>query len=178
MLNFGFAGLDNVISIGTNGKMSEICAAMGLTSLESINEFIRINQSNYHAYTHGLAEVPGLKMVDYDTEEKNNYQYIVIEVNQDVTGISRDWLVQILHAENIRARRYFYPGCHQMEPYRTYFPMAGSNLPQTEQLTRRVIQLPTGTAVSETDVRRICGLIRFVIANGEEIQARVAKQAT
>ena len=40
MRNFGFHGYDNVIYIGTNGKMTEVCAAMGLTSLESVDEFI------------------------------------------------------------------------------------------------------------------------------------------
>jgi len=35
MRNFGFTGYDDVVSVGTNGKMSEISAAMGLTGLES-----------------------------------------------------------------------------------------------------------------------------------------------
>src|SRR4029079_16863711 len=39
MKNFGFSGYDNVIYIGTNGKMNEMCAAMGVTSLESLDEF-------------------------------------------------------------------------------------------------------------------------------------------
>ena len=50
MKNFGFAGYDNVIYIGTNGKMSEISAAMGLTGLESLDEFIAANRRNYAAY--------------------------------------------------------------------------------------------------------------------------------
>ncbi|MGD0277324.1 MAG: aminotransferase class I/II-fold pyridoxal phosphate-dependent enzyme, partial [Syntrophales bacterium] len=36
MKNFGFAGYDNVIYIGTNGKMAEISAAMGLTGIENL----------------------------------------------------------------------------------------------------------------------------------------------
>ena len=50
MKNFGFAGYDNVIYIGTNGKMSEVSAAMGLTSLESLDNFISINYRNYKQY--------------------------------------------------------------------------------------------------------------------------------
>jgi dTDP-4-amino-4,6-dideoxygalactose transaminase len=50
MKNFGFAGYDNVIYIGTNGKMNEVCAAMGLTSLESLDEFVAINERNYEQY--------------------------------------------------------------------------------------------------------------------------------
>ena len=50
MKNFGFAGNDNVVYIGTNGKMHEASAAMGLTGLESLDEFIDVNYQNYKHY--------------------------------------------------------------------------------------------------------------------------------
>ncbi len=63
MRNFGFAGYDNVIYIGTNGKMNEISAAMGLTSLESLEEFIQVNRRNYKEYRRQLAGIPGLSLI-------------------------------------------------------------------------------------------------------------------
>ena len=60
MRNFGFHGYDNVIYIGTNGKMTEVCAAMGLTSLESVGEFMQINRRNYQAYRRSLEGIPGI----------------------------------------------------------------------------------------------------------------------
>lgn len=173
MRNFGFAGLDTVVGLGTNGKMSEISAAMGLTSLESLDEFIGVNYHNYLTYTKGLKDIPGVQMIQYDPQERNNYQYVVIEVDEVKACISRDILVDILHKENIRVRRYFYPGCHQMEPYRSYFPNAGLLLPETERLTKKVIQLPTGMSVGGVDVARICNTIRFIINNAEEISKRI-----
>jgi len=173
MRNFGFAGFDTVIAIGTNGKMSEPSAAMALTSLESIDEFIDINHQNYLAYQHRLADIPGLSLVTYNESEHNNFQYIVIEVDEIITKVHRDLLARILHAENILVRRYFYPGCHQMEPYRTKFPGAGLNLTATEQLTQKVLQLPTGTSISKFDIEYICNLIHFVINNSEEINNRI-----
>lgn len=173
MRNFGFAGLDNVVDIGTNGKMSEVSAAMGLTSLESLDEFIGINYNNYLSYSRELAGVSGVELIEYSEKEKNSYQYIVLEVDEELAGLSRDLIVQILHAENIRARRYFYPGCHQMEPYHSNFPKAGLGLPETEKLTLKVLQLPTGTAVGEKEINWICEVLRFVLANGIEIQARM-----
>ena len=173
MRNFGCAGLDMVIDIGTNGKMSEVSAAMGLTSLESLDAFIRINFENYLAYARGLDNIPGVQLITYTEREKNNYQYIVMEIDEGAAGLSRDLLVKILHAENILARRYFYPGCHQMEPYRSYFPNAGLLLPETEKLTLKVLQLPTGTAVGKEEIDQICGLIRFVLTNGAEIRERL-----
>lgn len=173
MRNFGFAGLDTVLDLGTNGKMSEISAAMGLTSLESLDEFININYHNYLTYTDKLKDIPGIRLIAYDPQEKNNYQYVVLEVDEDAAGLSRDLLVDILHAENIRVRRYFYPGCHQMEPYRSYFPNAGLLLPETEKLTKKVIQLPTGTSVNNLDIEKICNTIRFIMNNAEEISRRI-----
>ncbi len=57
-----------------------------------------------------------------------------MEIDDKRTKISRDTLVDLLTAENIIARRYFYLGCHPMEPYRSFFPHAGPLLPETEQL--------------------------------------------
>ena len=173
MRNFGFAGLDNVISLGTNGKMSEVSAAMGLTSLESIDQFIEANKKNYEAYRKGFADIPGIKLVQFNEQEKNNYQYIVLEIDEKIAGISRDLLMQILHAENIRVRRYFYPGCHQMEPYRSLPGSSQLTLPVTEDLTQKVLQLPTGTTVSEDMVEEIIDIIRFSLFHGDEIKNKI-----
>lgn len=169
MKNFGFSGYDNVIYIGTNGKMSEVSAAMGLTSLDSLDEFIATNYRNYKQYQAELQELPGVRFIIYNEQEKNNYQYIILEIDEQVTGIDRDQLVKALHAENLLARRYFYPGCHHMEPYRSYFPNAGLLLPETERLVQKVISLPTGTAVGDKEISTICHLIRFILANGPQI---------
>lgn len=173
MHNFGFAGLDSVIYIGTNGKMSEVSAAMGLTSLESLERFVAVNRENYRAYLRGLSGIPGIHMLTYDEREQGNFQYIVLEVDHQAAGISRDQMVQILHAENVRARRYFYPGCHRMEPYRSYFPHAGLLLPETDKLVQRVMTLPTGTSVTVEDVAQICEIIRFAVAHSSEICPRL-----
>ena len=151
MRNFGFAGLDNVVDIGTNGKMSEVSAAMGLTSLESLEEFISVNYENYLTYCNGLEGIPGVELIKFTGKEKNNYQYVVLEIDEAQAGLSRDLLVKILHAENILARRYFYPGCHQMEPYRSYFPNARLLLPETEKLTAE--GLATADRYSGREVR-------------------------
>jgi dTDP-4-amino-4,6-dideoxygalactose transaminase len=164
MKNFGFSGFDNVIYLGTNGKMSEVSAAMGLTSLESMEEFIDVNYRNYQCYQKGLNGISGVSLFPMNESEKHNYQYIVLEIDEEKTQVNRDLLVKILHAENVIARRYFYPGCHRMEPYRSYFPHAGLLLPETEKLSQRVLILPTGTAISEEDVSKICEIIRLAIA--------------
>jgi dTDP-4-amino-4,6-dideoxygalactose transaminase len=173
MRNFGFRGYDNVIYIGTNGKMTEVCAAMGLTSLESVEEFIVTNRQNYHAYRHQLDGIPGVSVMAYDESERTNYQYIVVEVDELSAGLTRDELVDVLTAENVLARRYFFPGCHRMEPYRSYFPHAALVLPETEKLCRRVMVLPNGTGVGEPAISEICHIIRTAVSNGPAVRAQV-----
>ncbi len=160
MRNFGFKGFDNVIYPGVNGKMSEVCAAMGLTNLEAIDGIMAVNQRNHEAYKEGLRNVPSITVLDYDARERNNRQYVVLEVDADRFGRTRDDVVRALHAENVIARKYFWPGCHRMEPYRTEQPDAARRLPETERVAAKVIVLPTGQTVTERSVDRVCAIIR------------------
>jgi dTDP-4-amino-4,6-dideoxygalactose transaminase len=169
MKNFGFDGLDNVVYLGTNGKMSEPSAAMGLTSLDALDDIVGANKRNYLAYRRCLENTPGVNVLNYDESERNNYQYVVLEIEEREFGLSRNTLVDLLHAENVRARRYFYPGCHRMEPYRSFFPNAGLLLPETEQLTEKVICLPTGQGVGVPEIENICEFIQFSSEHATQI---------
>ena len=171
MRNFGFSGRDRVIHHGTNGKMCEISAAMGLVSLESVDEFIAINERNYHCYCEQLESVDGITPIKYNGQERNNYQYIVLEIDKQEFGLSRDVLLDIVSQENILARRYFYPGCHNMEPYKTIYPLSADKLPITSDLCDRVLVMPTGTAISATDIEKICNLISFISLHSQKISA-------
>jgi dTDP-4-amino-4,6-dideoxygalactose transaminase len=174
MQNFGFSGYDNVIYLGTNGKMNESCAAMGLTNLKSLDEFVQLNNRHYRQYKHELCALPGISMILYNEDEKCNFQFIALEVDPHISGIQRDELIKTYHAENVLVRRYFWPGCHRMEPYLTEFPDAGLMLPKTEQVAERIMVLPTGTAVSEKDIELICDILRTALANADKIHQRIA----
>lgn len=164
MRNFGFAGLDNVIHMGTNGKMVEVAAAMGLVNMDVIDNVIDANKKNYNAYQNGLAGLPGIKVLTFDELEHNNYQYIVISIGEDCP-VSRDSLIEVLHAENIRARKYFWPGCHNMKPYKELYPHAGLLLPTTKVVADQVIVMPTGTTMSVEMVNQVTSVIAVFVNN-------------
>ncbi len=159
MRNFGFAGYDNVIYPGTNGKMTEVAAAMGLTNLLELDRFIETNRQNYRTYQSELRGIVGLRLLAYDERESCNFQYVVVEV-LDTFPVTRDRVVETLHAENVLARRYFWPGCHNMRPYRSYYPHAGLVLPRTKVVADRVLVLPTGSALGENEIAGICSILR------------------
>lgn len=169
MKNFGFSGYDNVVYIGTNGKMNELSAAFGLTNLESIEQFIQINRANFETYRKHLDGIPGISLLRYDERDAPNYQYVVVEVDSRRIGINRNQLLAVLHTENVLARRYFYPGAHRMEPYRSHFPHAKFLLPDTEAVADKVLVLPTGTGVTPAEIKTICEILRHAIQNGAAV---------
>lgn len=177
MRNFGFTGYDTVEHIGMNAKMTEVCAAMGLTGLECVDEFIAVNRRNYTAYRDLLAGIPGVRILNYDERERNNFQYVILEVDPEACPLNRDELLRVLHADGILARRYFFPGCHRMEPYRTLYPESGAALPHTERITQRVIALPTGDAVGLAEIKVVAATIHAAIRQAATIRARCSQQA-
>jgi len=162
MRNFGFSGRDNVIHPGTNGKMIEIAAAMGLVNLDDIDSVIEANRRNHEAYSDELSGLPGISLLTFDESECNNYQYVVMEVG-DECPVTRDKIIQALHAENVLARKYFWPGCHNMKPYSELYPNAGLVLLNTEQVAARVIVLPTGTTMDVAMVKTVVSIIRVLL---------------
>jgi dTDP-4-amino-4,6-dideoxygalactose transaminase len=173
MRNFGFTGYDTVEYLGMNAKMTEVCAAMGLTGLESIDQFIAVNRRNHAGYRTQLADLPGLRVLPFDEAESGNYQYVILEIDPAVCPLTRDELLRVLHADRILARRYFHPGCHRMEPYRTLSP--GCVLPHTEAISERVLALPTGTAVGHGDVELVSTVIRSALRAAEPIRRMLGK---
>jgi dTDP-4-amino-4,6-dideoxygalactose transaminase len=175
MRNFGFAGYDRVVHVGANGKMTEVCAAMGLTSLESLDPIVAVNKAHHGRYAAALAATPGLKLMDYADVPRHNYQYIVVEVDEGPSGLSRDELVKVLHAENVLARRYFFPGVHQMEPYRSQPDRRNGDLSITEQLCRSVLLLPTGTSMTPADIDQIGGILRTAHLRADEVREKIRR---
>lgn len=173
LANFGFGLQSPSTAGGTNAKMSEASAAMGLTSLDAFPEVARYNQENYELYRSELAQIPGLSLIDFDPDERHNYQYVIIEIDEQISGLNRDLLVELLRAENVVAQRYFSPACHQLEPYRSQREV---HLPHTERLAARVVALPTGSTITREDIRRVCNIVRLAVSRGSELTARWHQQ--
>ncbi len=158
MRNFGFSGIDSVASSGTNAKMTEMAAAMGLVNLDGLDNLVATNRRNYEIYREALKDIAGVRLLPYDERERHNYQYIVLDVAKTFP-VSRDRLVRALRAENILARRYFWPGCHNMQPYCDLYPQAGLGLPNTRAIADRVVVLPTGDQMNEEKIRTVVSVI-------------------
>jgi dTDP-4-amino-4,6-dideoxyglucose len=167
--NFGFENPGIAAAVGTNAKMSEAAAAMGLTSLDTLADCVRHNEEIYDLYLAEVGHLDGISLVPFNRADVSNFQYVVIRIDEAVAGLARDTLMAVLRAENIMAQRYFWPPCHRMPAYDSPSSRA---LPVTERLSEQVIALPTGPAVGREDVRRICDVVRLAVTHPRLVNER------
>lgn len=157
----------------SNGRMSEAQAAIALLSLEDFPQNRQNNESIYRIYEDGLKNVPGIKLVRPAGVTFSNYQYVVCVVDENSFGLSRDSLITVLKAENVNARRYFYPGTHRSIGYRECLIQYSDSLPVTDRLCETCIQFPVGAMVDGDAVNKICELIDKCQRNAEFLKSHL-----
>ena len=139
---------------------------MGLTNLDQLDHLIAVNRRNFARYREALRGLPGVELLDVPEGARRNFQHVVLQVKEGC-ALHRDDLVEALWAENIIARRYFYPGCHRMEPYRSE---KAWDLPITDRVAGSVVILPTGTAVGDAEVDAVAGAIRAILEQADAVR--------
>ncbi len=145
------------VPLRINAKMSEAQAAMGLLGLDALESVLEANARRYAHYRDRLDGMPGIRFVDHADTLVSNHQYVVMEVEERFP-ISQAELMQHLHNDGIIARRYFYPGMHEAPPYNEQ----DWNVPVTDGLCNRVLQLPSGEMIANDDIDRVCRSIEAV----------------
>ena len=170
MHRFGFTEVDEVSALGINGKLNEVSAGFGLASLDRLEDWIAHNHRNHEAYERCFDGLEGIRVVPPEPGARSNHQYVVLDVAPDAP-LSRDEVRDVLWAENVLARRYFHPGCHASEPYRSLDPGARERLPVTEAVAGRVLCLPTGTAVGPPEIERIAEIVHAAVARAAAVRS-------
>lgn len=161
------------VPLRLNGKMSEAQAALALLSLEEYSQNVAANKIRYDALKQEIEDIQGIRLVSYDPENSNNYQYLVLEVDEQKAGLSRDILLTLLSAENIFCRRHFYPGVHKMTPYSNQ----NAEFPVTDMLCKQLLQLPNSQNMTAETIQRIALLIRMILSFSNDITKRVDTDA-
>lgn len=164
----------NIVRV-VNARMSEAQAAIALMSLEDFPANQKNNETLYRLYEARLNAIPGLHLVRPTGVSFSNYQYVVCRVDESEFGLPRDLLIDLLKAENVVARRYFYPGVHRSIPYAQELPQYLDNLPNTDSLCASCIQFPIGALVSARDIERICNILNRAQQASADIRARHEK---
>ena len=155
--NFGISGLEEVEYAGGNAKMNEFCAAMGICNLRHLPDEIAKRKLVAERYWDNLEGVPGIEVHRPAEGIESNYCYLPV-VFEDEFGATRDDVYAALRAQDIFARKYFYPLTTQFDCYRGRFD--SYETPIAAHVSTHVLTLPMFADLTMEQVDRICAIVR------------------
>jgi dTDP-4-amino-4,6-dideoxygalactose transaminase len=147
--NFGHNGPIDFHGLGINGKISELQAAMGLVVLESIDEIILEREKVVDYYNKNL-DFTRLKKMEIRKDTEWNYSYYPILFESEIELLKT---TNILNANQIFPRRYFYPSLNKIEY------VNAEEMPISEFIAARILCLPLYVGLLENELKIICELI-------------------
>lgn len=156
--NFGISGEELVDGIGSNAKMNEFQAIMGLCNLKHLEEEIGKRKNISERYLAGLENIAGISLPHTQEFISSNYAYLPIVVDEETAGFSRDDIHKKLKESHITARKYFYPLTSAFDCYRGRFQP--NDTPIALKMSKQVLALPLYADLKWEDVNRICGIIK------------------
>jgi dTDP-4-amino-4,6-dideoxygalactose transaminase len=160
--NFGIKNEVEVIMPGINGKMNELQALMGLLVLDIANEERDRRRIIRERYARNLSDLKGLRLVEVPAVASNSQQYLVIRVDAEVFGASRDDVYDQLRLRNVYARKYFYPLTTDYPCYK-HLPTARAEMvPNAARAAKEVLCLPFYGNLPLDKVDFICEAIQNI----------------
>lgn len=151
--SFGHLG-DEYFALGINGKNSEFHAAMGLCVLPEVAGIAQRRRLVCETYD---AELRDLGIVFFNTPEGYEYNYayypVIFQNEAQLQTVK-----QVLNANHINPRRYFYPSLNTLP-----FLQTRQSCPFSEDISSRVMCLPLYDGLEKQDILRISALIRDVL---------------
>mgnify|MGYP001395118480 CR=1 FL=1 len=150
LINFGIKNSEEIPELGTNAKMNEFEAAMGLCILDDMKMLNEKRRVVYELYNKKLDSI--VRSQEHNKDSTQNYSYfpIVLESEYQLNKV-----VKALNLKDIYPRRYFYPSLDTLK----YI-----NPPQfcthSRDIASRVLCLPMYPDLHLDDVKRICDIIK------------------
>ena len=143
--NFGQSEGDCALA-GLNGKMTEICALIGIEQLTVFEAAIAVRRRAAARIAAGLRPIKGIEAPLDPLGQKPVWLYLPVIIDAELFGAGRDQVAEMLEAENLRVRKYYSPACHELAVYH-----GSANLPVAERIARGVIALPIYNDMTDTE---------------------------
>jgi dTDP-4-amino-4,6-dideoxygalactose transaminase len=161
MRTFGMDAGGRVLSWGSNNRMSELHAAVGLANYELLDDLASRNMQNFAAYQ-AYFESSGVGRLIEPTSGNRLVSYVILELLPPYTA-KRELVVSSLARRGVILKEYFAPPCHLMPPY----VESSAGLPVTEEVSRLTLALPTGLQLNPDDCALIAEEIVGIVRSGD-----------
>ncbi|MFO0457437.1 MAG: DegT/DnrJ/EryC1/StrS family aminotransferase [Alphaproteobacteria bacterium] len=146
------------VTYGYNYRLSNISAAIGVGQLEVLAERVTRRRAIYDYYRTHLGALPGLRFVPEMAYGQSNRWLSVMLVDANKFGTDRETIRLALEKENIESRPVWKP-MHLQPVFKGAEIVAGE---MSEALFRDGLCLPSGSAMTKTDLDRVVAAIRAI----------------
>ena len=143
--------------LGITARMNEFSAILGIEGLKIIKENLKKRLKIINLYKKELGKIPGIYFQKINQNYFSVYKDLVILVDKDKFGISRDKLLRELLKRNIESKVYFYPALHKKVVYKKYL---SASLPATDFVSDHIMSLPLYSHMPEDYVIKVCSTIK------------------
>lgn len=150
---FGFENHADIVEDGTNAKMTEVHAAVGLANLKYLDRALEDRKQKYVYYKNELSKIPSLSF--QKITEDCNYSYFPVVFKNEADLLK---VMTALNGKNIYPRRYFYPS---INTFNRLFPYV--SMPVSEDIASRILCLPLYYTLEIEDMKRIVNVINSVL---------------
>ena len=155
--NFGIRDAECVDGVGSNAKMNEFCAAMGLCNLRHVEEDIARRKVVAERYRERLEGIDGVQLNTQQADVVPNYAYFPVVFDEKAFGSTRDEVFAALERADIHSRKYFYPLTNTFDCFHGKYDV--EQTPVARSVAERVLTLPIYPELEEAAVDRICDVI-------------------
>lgn len=155
--NFGIVSEEVIDEIGSNAKMNEFQAAMGICNLRHINDEILKRKCITDQYRKRLSGISGMNIMNAQCGVDENYAYFPVRFEEDTLGYTRDDVYNELKKNKIFARKYFYPLTNNYECYKDRYDKLQT--PVAECVAKSILTLPIYADMTVKEVNRVCDII-------------------
>lgn len=141
--------------IGYNYRMTNVQAAIGVAQMEELEEFIRRKNSNYDLYCELLAHSQKGYILPFREHTRSNkwfYSFVLKDVNEE-TDVRK--YIEKLQIQGIQTRP-IWGLIHEQKPYASAITY---KIVKAQYYSKRIINLPCSTNITEENIRTVCNAI-------------------
>jgi len=147
-----------IVEVGYNWRIDEISAAIGLTQLHRLQEFIKQRNEIAHYYDKELSKMNGIKPLRVPKNALSNYYKYVAFLAPE---ISRDDFKQRLREKGVRlSGEVYWPPLHMQPVYKRLFKVKQGDFPIAEEACQRMVCLPIYSQMTIDEARYVMEKVR------------------
>jgi len=165
---------EDMVYLGLSARMSEMHAAVGLLSLQRLDELLKARRVLIERYTSRLGQLPGCRVPTPPEDRTSSGNYFVLFIGERARA-SRDEVRASLKSQGIQTKRYFYPPLHEQTLFQRVACRRSDRLERTTAASRESLALPLYSHMTLDQMDRVCQAVERLLATpGKEDPRAIA----